>query len=222
MRPFISFLLFLLTASAISAQDIPPDLLEKANAGDPSAQTKIGNIYLVGDADIVHTGSGFELDFTVAPDHKKAAEWFLRAANQGYAVAQTYLGLIYQYGGDGISQDYQKAIKWYLKAANQGDSVAQCSLGFMYRFGYGVPQDYKRAVEWYLRAANRGDSMAQYALLVMSDEGSVPQNYKKAVELLLKIFKPSYTDTNLNLVITHLKAELGKSLALGAALLPYQ
>jgi TPR repeat protein len=200
--------------------------LEKANAGDPSAQTEIGNIYLAGDADIVYTGSGFDLDFTVPPDHKKAAEWFLKAANQGYAVAQTYLGLIYQYGGDGVPQDYQKAIEWYLKAANQRDSMAQSYLGSMYRFGHGVPQDYKRAVEWYLRAANQGNDMAQYALLVMSDEGSVPQNYKKAVELLLKIFEPSYTDTQLNLVITHFKAELAKRVAFGAAfgetLLPYQ
>jgi hypothetical protein len=59
MRPFISFLLFLLIAPTISAQEIPPDLLEKANAGDPSAQTKIGNIYLVSNADIVYTGRDF-------------------------------------------------------------------------------------------------------------------------------------------------------------------
>src|SRR5438874_281250 len=40
-------------------------------------------------------------------------------ADQGDAVAQARLGLLYQLG-EGVPQDYAEAVKWYRLAADQG------------------------------------------------------------------------------------------------------
>ena len=52
-------------------------------------------------------------------------------ADQGDALAQTKLGLMYELGR-GVLQDYAQAVVWYRKAAAQGDALAQSSLGEMY------------------------------------------------------------------------------------------
>ena len=60
-------------------------------------------------------------------NYAKAAEWFLRAAEQGYTAAQFNLGLLYE-EGEGVEQDHEEAIKWYRKAAEAGDIDAQSKL----------------------------------------------------------------------------------------------
>ena len=47
----------------------------------------------------------------VPQDHAKAALWYRRAAEQGYALAQSYLGGMY-FRGDGVPQDYALAFAW--------------------------------------------------------------------------------------------------------------
>jgi len=54
-------------------------------------------------------------------DYKMA--WYTKAAEQGNATAQTYLGVCYKYGY-GVSQDDGKAVEWYTKAALQGNAMA--------------------------------------------------------------------------------------------------
>ena len=51
----------------------------------------------------------------------KAAECYLKAAEQGYAKAQFNLGMMYR-RGEGVEQSDVKAVEWYLKAAEQMDS----------------------------------------------------------------------------------------------------
>ena len=48
----------------------------------------------------------------------------LQVAEQGNAVAQFNLGLMYD-KGQGVRQDYAQAVQWYRKAAEQGDAQAQ-------------------------------------------------------------------------------------------------
>ena len=55
----------------------------------------------------------------VPQDEKIACEWYLKAANQGHARAQYYLGVNYE-NGTGVPKDEKIACEWYLKAANQG------------------------------------------------------------------------------------------------------
>ena len=62
-------------------------------------------------------------------------------AEQGNAIAQYNLGMIYQ-NGYGVIQDYAEAVKWYRLATEQGHADAQYNLGVMYESGNGVVQDY--------------------------------------------------------------------------------
>jgi TPR repeat protein len=73
-------------------------------------------------------------------------------AEQGLAVAQFKLGLMYNFGR-GVPQDHAEAVKWFRLAAEQGHAGSAHELGFKYSLGRGVPQDYAEAVKWYRLAA---------------------------------------------------------------------
>ncbi|MEQ1742709.1 MAG: hypothetical protein ABL869_09480, partial [Candidatus Nitrotoga sp.] len=45
-------------------------------------------------------------------DYAKALKSFKKAAEQGHALAQNYMGLIYA-KGLGVTQDFQKAEPWF-------------------------------------------------------------------------------------------------------------
>ena len=47
-----------------------------------------------------------------------------KAAEQGNAIGQFNLGLMY-YDGKTVPQNYPEATKWFSKAAEQGDAEAQ-------------------------------------------------------------------------------------------------
>ena len=63
----------------------------------------------------------------VPQDYKTAVKWYRLAAKQGYALAQTNLGVMYA-NGQGVPQDYKTAVKWYTLAAEQGYTRAQTNL----------------------------------------------------------------------------------------------
>ena len=74
-------------------------------------------------------------------DDAEAVRWYRLAAEQGEAIAQNNLGLMYS-NGWGVPQDYAEAIRWYRLLAEQGKAGAQNNLGVMYDSnGRGVPQD---------------------------------------------------------------------------------
>ena len=103
-------------------------------------------------------------------------------AEQGHALAQNNIGVMYE-KGQGVSQDYKTAVKWYTLAAEQGNVAAQHRLGFMYDVGRGAPQDYKTAVKWWTLAAEQGNAAAQTNLGGMYNTGQgVQQDHKIAVK----------------------------------------
>ena len=57
-----------------------------------------------------------------------AVEWYRKAADQGVAQAQTFLGIMYQDGEGGLPQSNVLAMEWYQKAADQGHVEAQQNL----------------------------------------------------------------------------------------------
>jgi len=91
----------------------------------------------------------------VQQDYAEAAKWYRKAAEQGFAWAQTALGFKYQ-EGTGVPQDYAEAAKWYRKAAEQGFAWAQFDLGSEYELGVGVPRNYVLAHMWFNLAAAHG------------------------------------------------------------------
>jgi hypothetical protein len=73
-----------------------------AEAGDPTAQTYVGEIY--------------ERGLTGAPDPAAAARWYRKAADQGFARAQLLLGNLYEQGA-GVPRDPARALDLYRQAA---------------------------------------------------------------------------------------------------------
>jgi TPR repeat protein len=113
-------------------------------------------------------------------DYATALPIFRELAGQGYAHAQSNLGLMY-IAGHGVAQDYKEAARLFGLASAQGYAEAQANLGVMYRDGTGVAQDYKEAVRLYRLAATQGNANAQFNLGYMYDEGKgVAQDYLRA------------------------------------------
>jgi TPR repeat protein len=68
----------------------------------------------------------------VPRSYAEAVNWFCKAAEQGDASAQNFLGSMYNLGR-GVSRDDAEAVNWFRKAAAQGDASAEESLGTMYK-----------------------------------------------------------------------------------------
>ncbi len=82
--------------------------LAAADAGDPKAQTYVGEI--------------FEKGLAGTPDYKTAASWYRRAADQGFSRGQINLAHLYEQGL-GVPADKEQALAWYRKAAGITDDV---------------------------------------------------------------------------------------------------
>jgi len=95
----------------------------------------------------------------VEQDFKEAVKWLRKAADQGYAEAQSELGSMY-FNGQGVPKNGEEAGMWFLKAAEQGHAVAQYNLGFMFGTGQGVPKNNVASHAWIKIAATNGNATA--------------------------------------------------------------
>lgn len=117
-------------------------------------------------------------------DYIIALRELLPVARNGDALAQSYVGVIYQFGL-GIKPDLEKAVDWYAKAANNGDSLSQRILGDLHVEGAWGSPDYATAAQWYELAAEGGDVEAQRKLGAMYLEGrGVPRDQNRAARWL--------------------------------------
>lgn len=176
---FIIIFLVMFSTLAYATSESFDRLIEKANAGDVTAQYRLGEIY--------DNGVGVPQDYKEAAKwyriaaekgHAKAQyrlaemhhlgkgvlkggsyKWFRMAAEQGYAIAQSRLGAMYYFGGDISQANYKEAAKWYRMAAEQGNTEAQYYLGVMYYDGKGVVVDYLEAYKWILLAEMNGKNV---------------------------------------------------------------
>ena len=132
-------------------------------------------------------------------DYTQAVPLLRKAAEQGNADAQYFLGFCY-YNGQGVSQDYNQAVIWYRKAVERGKSLAQNNLGECYYNGEGVSKDYKQAVSLYKKAAEQGHAKAQNSLgnCYYNGEG-VSKDYKQAVSWYRKATEQGHAEAQYNL-----------------------
>lgn len=94
----------------------------------------------------------FQEGFWWAPDLKKSAEWYKKAAENGLDIAYPRLISIFQ--KEQITKDLKRLIlTWLTHRATEGDAKAQFYLGEIYHQGTGVDKDEKQAAHWYGRAA---------------------------------------------------------------------
>ena len=137
-------------------------LMVKAQAGDAEAQCWLGRAYDGG---------------LLPKDDERAAGWFLKSAEQGYAPAQRFFGLMFAHTNPPVSE------RWMLRAAQQGDAEAQFWLGVAYDEDWFGTTDVGEAVKWYQRAAERGNPDAQVELGQKYQDGEVvEQSFKLAAE----------------------------------------
>ena len=123
-------------------------------------------------------------------DYATALREWKPLAEQGYALAQNNLGVMYE-KGQGVSQNYKTAVKWYTLAAEQGYALAQFNLGVMYDKGEGVIQDYVRTHMWgNLGASNGNENGAKLRDLVAKK--MTPADISKAQRLARECVKKNY------------------------------
>lgn len=117
-------------------------------------------------------------------DERKAVELYIKAAEQGNAVAQVNLAWCYQ-EGSGVDKDDRKAVEWLIKAANQRCIEGMNNLGSLYE--KGVPgvlaKDEKHAFSLYLLAAYQGHGSAFYNMGRCYEHGiGVDKQFFKAAD----------------------------------------
>jgi len=180
MKRLSIFLLLALGAVCLAASDtVPPAPSSGSPESGSSTRTdgdtpeelyKLGRRYAKGDG--------------VPSDKQKAASLYRKAAEKGFAKAQTALGLCYVYA-TGLPQDYSEAVRWFRKAAEQGDPNGEYNLGIAFHRGNGVPKNSGQGIEWLRKAAGHGDTSAQCFLGIEYAKGTeVPKNYDEATRWL--------------------------------------
>ena len=105
----------------------------------------------------------------------------IQQANQGNAIAQCSIGVMYG-TGRGVPQDDVQAVKWFRLAADQGFAEAQFNLGGMYGSGQGVPQDFVQAHMWFNLAAAQGNENGKKGRDLVAKK-MTPQQIAQAQEL---------------------------------------
>jgi hypothetical protein len=77
----------------------------------------------------------------------KAADWYRRAADKGFAPAMNNLGEMYKDGMNG-ARNPQMAAHYFRMAAQAGNPVGAFNLSLAYRMGDGVTRDVAQADKW--------------------------------------------------------------------------
>ena len=126
-------------------------------------------------------GKCYENGASVPLDKVKAVRWYRKAAQAGYARAQSSLAYCLSLG-QGAEKDEDEAIEWYEKAAAQGNGSALENMALRYELGTGVEKNedkaygmYRRAYEAYTREAEAGHAGSQFQLGRLNLEGGCGQ-----------------------------------------------
>lgn len=144
-------------------------LLDRALAGNVSAQTALGHILLDGsygfrdinlgvewlekaarngNASAAYSlGRLFQYGNSVPADVPRASRWYEKAYELGNACAADRLAMI---ALNAKPADNEQAVKWFEKCAEGGIGSCQRTLGYYYLFGYAIQQDYVKSLRWLL------------------------------------------------------------------------
>jgi len=109
-----------------------------------------------------------------------------KAAEQGHAPAQAWLGYIYDQ-----SEEDKEAFEWYRKAAVQGNAAGEFGLGEMYAKGEGVEKDPVQALSYISRAADKGNLQAMIFMQAAYIDGNfgLPVDPVKSSEWSAKVIE---------------------------------
>lgn len=168
----------------------------KADAGDLAALTAVAEMQLYG------LGGPRDVPQSLAN--------LRRAAEQGYGLAQSFLGFHYA-TGIGVARQPATAGEWYRKAAAQSISEAQYNLGVQHSSGELGSVNFQAARELFEQAAAQNFPKAKLNLGVFYLHGSgLPgRDLVKAQELLKQAADAGETAAQFNLGLLHTRGQLG-------------
>ena len=112
---------------------------KKSEQGYPEAQLRLGIMYEQG-------------LYGLSQSNENAKKWYLKAAKQGYSLAQYNLASLYF-----TEENYSKSFRWMKECAESGDypyaqyMLAQCLIN-----GFGCEQDVMEGLYWLEKAADQG------------------------------------------------------------------
>lgn len=121
-------------------------------------------------------------------DAKLAAEYFIRAADQGHPHALTAAGYHLD-RGIGVEVDHARAAAYNRKAADQGSPLAQCLLALMCIDGRGVKRNMREGARLLRLSADQGFLEAQYILADYYHKGSFGKDRAEQNAQALHYFK---------------------------------
>jgi TPR repeat protein len=134
-------------------------------------------------------------------DYATAMQHWHPLAAQGLAMAQCYLGLMYE-KGQGVPQNDATAVSWYRKAADQGNAWAQANLALSYSHGRAdLPKDEREAARLFKLAADQGNAWAHVHLGLFCGQGrgGLPKDDREAARLFKLAADQGNTDGQSNL-----------------------
>ena len=88
-------------------------------------------------------------------DDEAAAQWYLKAAEQGHVESYYCLGNMLK-----EVCELEDAIGCFQEAAELGHAAAQYELGVAYSLGLGIEQNNEESMKWYRKAAEQGHEEA--------------------------------------------------------------
>lgn len=149
------------------------EMTEKALAGNPEAQYRLGMACYYGKV--------------VQKDEGKAFQWWQQSAAKGYPKAMHIMGVAYR-RGIGVPKHAQKALDWFTKAAQQGRAVDQYIVAdAYYEAKVNNMRDDALAIYWATHSARQGHPGALILLAQAKMEGrGVPPNIIHAYVLAQK------------------------------------
>lgn len=177
-------------------EDIPADLLSRAEAGDANAQFDVA----------IH----YQLGRGVPQDYDTAMKWCLRAAEQGHARAQFNIGS-FHFHGLCVQADPKEAMRWYELAARNGDPELLYSIGHLVEKQHEALNAWPFAVRCYKAAADAGHAEAQCTLGTKLFLGQgIEQDVDRGLEYLYKAADQHHVDSFILLGHIHAEGHLGE------------
>lgn len=144
------------------------DLQTRAGGGDAAAQLSL--------AIALRDGKG------IAKNDAEAMKWAHKAADQGNADAQDFVGFAYLRGAV-VKRNTALAFAYFKDAADESAQAA-FNLGQCYFGAQGTPQDCTKGIEWWEKAAAKGHGRAAAAAAMAYHAGEgIPRDAKKARQL---------------------------------------
>lgn len=124
--------------------------------------------------------------YGIEKDHKKALEWYKKAAELEYPPSYAAIGY-YHENGLGVEKNVNTAMEYYELGADLDNPQSMYYIGKLYENGEGVKQNAKTAVKWYKKAlkenSNHAPSNNALGVSMLTGNG-IKKDVKRAYQLL--------------------------------------